>query len=85
MTMSTEAFTDAITNDRYYCTLRAVDIAALDLNAELRAAQDALTDTARHRTLVNLHNRARDVASLVNHALGGWPAPPDGDGDEEQP
>jgi hypothetical protein len=79
MSMSSHDFAAALTNDRYQSTLHAVDVAALDMNTELRAAQDALTDTDRHRSLINLYNRARDVACLVNHALGGWPAPPGGE------
>ena len=66
-----------ITNERYRSTLQAVDTAAFDLNEGLRTAHDALTGAGQHRALVNLHNRTREVAALLNDALGRWPAAPD--------
>ncbi len=72
------AFTGA-DRDRYWATLRDLDVAGLRLHTALFEAQIVVGPTARHTALVGLHNQLRDMAGLLNHALGGWPEPTGGD------
>ncbi len=53
-------------------TLANVDKRASALRAAANEARHAAP--ARQRSLlIRLHNQSRDVAAVLNHALGGWP------------
>jgi hypothetical protein len=68
------AFT-GVDRDRYWATLRDLDVAGLRLHTALFEAQIVVGPAARHAALVGLHSQLRDMAGLLNHALGGWPEP----------
>jgi hypothetical protein len=68
-----------VDRDRYWATLRDLDVAGLRLHTALFEAQIVVGPTARHAALVGLHNQLREMAGLLNHALGGWPEPTGGD------
>jgi hypothetical protein len=61
---------------RYVFTIAQVEVAARELHS-MAAGAYRVVPQCRAGTLVELHNQARVVAALLNHALGGWPEPPE--------
>jgi len=62
---------------RYIDTVRALHPHAETLHTALHDAYQAGDEQTRTTTLHDLHRQLRAMASLVNHALGGWPDPPE--------
>jgi hypothetical protein len=62
---------------RYVDTVRALHAHAETLHTALHDAYQAVDEHSRTTTLHDLHRQLRAMAGLVNHALGGWPNPPE--------
>jgi hypothetical protein len=59
---------------RYYLTLMHVELVVRGLQGMVTSAFHA-PPQQRAEALEQLHNQARAVATMLNHALGGWPHP----------
>ena len=62
--------------DRYTETLRRLDAATGAWTTALADAHRA-APAGHSAALVALHNQVRAMGCVLNHAIGGWPEPPD--------